>query len=154
MPNIFTTVSKKNIAVIFSVAIFFLIDRLLKLYVLDLYPSYKNILGDVFLFSFTPNQNIAFSLPLSGLWLNWLITLVIVWLIYIAWPKKSPSTFQSNSSALWLMIAGASSNLLDRWQYGYVIDYLELKYFTVFNLADAMIVISALILIWRVKKTK
>ena len=37
------------------------------------------------------------------------------------------------------ILFGAISNILDRFSYGYVVDYLELKYFTVFNLADMMI---------------
>jgi hypothetical protein len=40
-----------------------------------------------------------------------------------------------------LVLIGAISNLYDRLSYSYVIDYLDLKYFTVFNVADAMIVL-------------
>ncbi len=45
---------------------------------------------------------------------------------------------------LTFIIFGAMSNLLDRLKYGCVICYLDLKYFTVFNLADIMIVGGAL----------
>ena len=41
---------------------------------------------------------------------------------------------------LTFIIFGAISNMLDRLKYGFVIDYLDLKYFTVFNMADVMIV--------------
>ena len=53
----------------------------------------------------------------------------------------------------WLLLAiifGAISNLFDRIKYGYVIDYLDLKYFTVFNLADVMIVGGVIGLGWQI----
>ena len=43
-----------------------------------------------------------------------------------------------------LIIFGAVSNLYDRLKYGFVIDYFDLKYFTIFNIADAMIFFGAL----------
>jgi signal peptidase II len=53
---------------------------------------------------------------------------------------------------LTFIIFGAISNILDRLIYGYVIDYLELKYFTVFNLADVMISGGAIILLTKTIK--
>jgi len=47
---------------------------------------------------------------------------------------------EKNAMYLFLVILGALSNLLDRLKFGYVVDYLDLRYFTVFNLADVMIV--------------
>lgn len=38
------------------------------------------------------------------------------------------------------VILGAVSNLADRISHGYVIDYIDVPYFTVFNLADALTV--------------
>lgn len=52
------------------------------------------------------------------------------------------------------IIIGALSNFLDRLKYGYVVDYLDLKWFTVFNLADALISISTIILILYLFRTK
>ena len=48
------------------------------------------------------------------------------------------------STILFFTILGASSNFYDRLKYGFVVDYLDLKYFTVFNVADAMISLSVL----------
>jgi lipoprotein signal peptidase len=42
---------------------------------------------------------------------------------------------------------GALSNALDRLIYGYVIDYLDVLNFTVLNIADILISLSAFILI-------
>jgi signal peptidase II len=48
---------------------------------------------------------------------------------------------------LTFVLFGAISNIVDRLQYGFVIDYLEIKNFTIFNLADVMISSGALFLI-------
>ncbi|MDQ7857523.1 MAG: signal peptidase II [Armatimonadota bacterium] len=42
-----------------------------------------------------------------------------------------------------LMVGGAAANLLDRLRLGYVIDYLDLHVWPVFNAADAAIVVGA-----------
>ena len=50
-------------------------------------------------------------------------------------------------SALTLIIFGALSNFFDRLFLGAVVDYLDLKYYSVFNLADVMIVFGVIMII-------
>jgi len=42
-----------------------------------------------------------------------------------------------------VVLAGAVGNLIDRLQYGYVLDFFEIRGFPVFNLADTCITIGA-----------
>jgi signal peptidase II len=49
--------------------------------------------------------------------------------------------------ALGLVIGGSLSNLLDRVRLGYVTDFLDLRYWPAFNLADSFIVIGVVILL-------
>jgi len=49
--------------------------------------------------------------------------------------------------AFGLIIGGASANILDRLIYGGVIDYLPFLQFSTFNVADAEIVLGALLLV-------
>ena len=49
--------------------------------------------------------------------------------------------------ALGLVIGGSVSNLLDRVRLGYVTDFLDLRYWPAFNLADSFIVIGVGILL-------
>ncbi len=129
--------SKKMTALCLAVIFFVALDRFLK--ILARQGAQANLLGEFLKFDFKANYYIAFSLPLSGIWLNMLIALIILLLSYYlarAWRKDQ----QGAALGLFAIIAGASSNLADRLHYGYVIDYLDLKYFTVFNLADIMIV--------------
>ncbi|MBU3906198.1 signal peptidase II [Patescibacteria group bacterium] len=137
------------------IGIFFIaIDRFLKfLAVGGFIGAPKRVIGDFFQLSFARNYNIAFSLPLAGWWLNVLIILIILALIYdlLYYAKKNDYL---KSYLLFLIILGAASNLFDRLKYGFVIDYFDLKYFTVFNLADAMIVGSVIFLAWRMFRHK
>ncbi|HIJ33827.1 MAG TPA: signal peptidase II, partial [Gammaproteobacteria bacterium] len=54
--------------------------------------------------------------------------------------------------AISLIIGGAVGNLIDRVQYGYVIDFLDFHamgwHWPTFNIADSAIAIGAMILIW------
>jgi signal peptidase II len=49
--------------------------------------------------------------------------------------------------ALGLVIGGSLSNLLDRVRLGYVTDFLDLRYWPSFNLADSFIVIGVVVLL-------
>ncbi len=131
------------------IATFFISDRYLKILALSLSanPPIK-LINELFSFSFTANYYMAFSLPFSGLLLNLAIVLVICILIYyIIFLIKNRKGEKGNTIFLIIILLGAISNILDRFVYGYVVDYLELRYFTVFNLADAMISFGALMLI-------
>jgi signal peptidase II len=50
-------------------------------------------------------------------------------------------------AAFGLVIGGSLSNLLDRVRLGYVTDFLDLRYWPAFNLADSFIVIGVVILL-------
>jgi signal peptidase II len=48
--------------------------------------------------------------------------------------------------ALGLLIGGSTSNLIDRIRLGHVTDFLDLRWWPAFNLADSFIVIGVAIL--------
>ncbi len=49
--------------------------------------------------------------------------------------------------ALFLILAGAIGNLIDRLRFGYVIDFLDFRIWPVFNVADSAITVGILIII-------
>ncbi len=51
--------------------------------------------------------------------------------------------------SLALVLGGAIGNLIDRVRLGYVVDFIDLRVWPVFNLADSAITIGVIILIWR-----
>jgi len=58
--------------------------------------------------------------------------------------------------ALYLILAGAISNLIDRLRVGAVIDFLDFRIWPVFNIADSAITIGAILLAYSIlfKKTR
>ena len=139
----------------FIVVIFFVVfDRLFKgLAMKDVFNEPIQLVSNILSFNFSANYNIAFSLPLAGPILEIIIIFIILFLIYnlIVLLKKHNL---AEAGLMFIIILGAMSNFLDRFKYGYVIDYLDLKYFTVFNLADVMIVGGLVGLVWQLIKKK
>ena len=144
MSKIIASHNIKKIAWLTAGAIFFIIDRYLKNLAINSNGQLHKIIGDVLTFNFIPNYNIAFSLPFNGPWLKAIISLIIlIIIVYLLFAKLKPL----EKMGFFLILLGAISNLIDRWQYNYVIDYFDLKWFTIFNLADVLITGGAAILI-------
>ncbi|MFA6194588.1 MAG: signal peptidase II [Patescibacteria group bacterium] len=163
MNKLISKIKLQNIAISFGIAIFFMTDRYLKILAQGLdSETYFKLIGDWFVFRFTPNPYISFSLPFSGILLNITVILIIFGLIYYIFylilSKKSQNLGLSERKntiiILTIILFGAISNIQDRLVYGYVVDYLELRYFTVFNLADAMISLGVVILIIKTLKAE
>lgn len=135
----------KNIIIISLMLMFFVLDRYLKTLSFNTKPDFP-LLGNFLKFTFFPNQFISFSIPWSGSILNivllFLLVLIISGLIW-SFRKKALGDFLA-LSALFL---GAASNFFDRIRFSYVIDYLSLSFWSVFNLADVLIAVACLYLI-------
>ncbi len=132
-----------NIAWLFALAIFFMLDRFLK--ILAISSNKKIIIPNLLDFNFIPNYNIAFSLPVAGWYLSLMIGLIITAIIIfliLNYQHLKPLEFIS----FFGILLGAISNLIDRLQYGFVVDYLDLRWFTVFNVADALISVCSIVL--------
>lgn len=95
----------------------------------------------------TYNYGVAFSM-LSGMEDWFIVGLRLVVVAFVSWLWwQTPKARGVAHAGYALIIAGAIGNLVDRFLYGYVIDYL-LFYtstwsFAVFNLADSFITIGA-----------
>lgn len=95
----------------------------------------------------TYNLGVAFSM-LSGMdgWFIVGMRLVIVAFVLWLW-RRTPSHRWLAHLGFALIIAGALGNLVDRFLYGHVIDYIlfhtETWSFAVFNLADSFITVGA-----------
>lgn len=93
---------------------------------------------------FFTNLNIAFGLPLPQAVIIILTVLILIFL-GLVWSFNLSKLNFLNVFGLSLVILGALSNLLDRLIFGYVIDYINIFIWPVFNLADAMIVAGLII---------
>lgn len=53
-------------------------------------------------------------------------------------------------SAIAVIIGGSMGNLIDRLFRGYVIDFIDVRFFSIFNIADIMINVGIFLLILKV----
>ena len=117
----------------------FLIDQVLKWKLHDtshqIIPGFMEIIGE-------KNYGIAFSLPIPVL-MSIIVTFILIFgMIYFV--KKSFDLRNKWSVVLvGLVLGGAAGNLFDRILHGYVIDYLSIWKWPVFNFADLCIVVGA-----------
>lgn len=90
------------------------------------------------------NTGIAFGLFKEfSYFFFWLNLLVIIYLFYLfCFGKKGIYFFP-----LALILSGAISNLVDRMLYGGVLDYIDFKFWPVFNLADVFISIGIALIV-------
>ena len=95
------------------------------------------------------NSGFVFGM-LSGRSAPWIVSLVviiaIVAILYVFTREIQYPTL-STRIVFGLTFGGALGNLIDRFRLGYVVDYVDLGWWPVFNIADASINISIVIFI-------
>lgn len=92
------------------------------------------------------NSGIAFGLfPTATAVVIVLTTLAVGWmLVYFA---RSGARHPVLPAALGLLIGGSVANLVDRVRLGHVTDFIDVRYWPAFNLADSFIVAGVAILL-------
>ena len=93
------------------------------------------------------NSGIAFGLFASATSIVIVVTgLAVLWML--AFFGRSGARHPVLPVALGLVIGGSISNLIDRVRLGHVTDFLDLRYWPAFNLADSFIVVGVGILLY------
>ena len=99
------------------------------------------------------NSGIAFGLLDNlgnlGSWLLYLlVTSIIIYFTYLTLKAES----KTESLIMLLILSGGLGNVIDRTIYGYVVDFIHFNFngysFYVFNFADSLITIGAILYIW------
>lgn len=104
----------------------------------------KNFLN----FTLVHNRGAAFGLFQNQLFMFVLISIFAIILILLNLRnKKNSFVFKLSLS---LILGGSTGNLIDRLRFGFVIDFLDLRVWPVFNLADSAITIAAVLLTWEI----
>lgn len=125
---------------------FFLLDRLTKYLSLAL-PEAGVFYFPNFGLKLYYNIGLSFSLPLPPD-LIITLTIIILMILTIVWAKWYQAKKFLLLWPLTLIILGAFSNLLDRFKFGAVIDFIDLWWWPAFNLADLYIVTGCLWLVF------
>ncbi|MEK1865495.1 MAG: signal peptidase II [Rhizobium leguminosarum] len=134
--------------ILFFIVVAVLIDQVVKIAV-DHYLPLQEVVPVIPMLALyrTYNLGVAFSM-LSGMdgWFIVGMRLVIVAFVILLWYRTAKDRWLAHLGYA-LIIAGAIGNLVDRFAYGHVIDYIlfytESWSFAVFNLADSFITIGA-----------
>jgi signal peptidase II len=92
------------------------------------------------------NSGIAFGLFASATPIVTVLTAVAVgWMLLFF--ARSGARHPILPVALGLLIGGSASNLVDRIRLGHVTDFIDLRFWPAFNLADSFIVLGVLVLL-------
>ena len=103
--------------------------------------------------SYSLNTGAGFGILKSSTTLLIWISIIVIGLIFYYY-DKIPLKQKSVQIATALILAGAIGNLIDRIRLGHVIDFIDLKIWPSFNIADSAITIGAIILIMYLIKKK
>ncbi len=127
------------------------VDQASKAYVvahLDLHESWMplDFIEPVFKFTHVHNTGAAFGLFPDGGTVFFVIALVVS-VVIVYYYRKLPGQVWLMRLALGLQLGGAvSNNLIDRVRLGYVVDFFNVTYWPVFNVADSCIVLGVALL--------
>ncbi len=133
------------------VALVLLADQSSKAYVaahLPLHDSWAPVkaLEEVFRFTHVRNTGAAFGLfPQGGI--LFLGIAVVVSAIILYYYRQIPANAWLIRLALGLQLGGALGNALDRLRLGYVVDFFDVSYWPVFNVADSCVVLGVGLLV-------
>jgi signal peptidase II len=98
---------------------------------------------------YTTNSGAAFSLLPSANWLFLAVAVLVVAAILWRWRLLSLEPWWVQAG-VGLLLGGAIANAVDRVTQGYVVDFIQLPRWPVFNAADSGITVAVAILVARI----
>ncbi len=138
-------ISKKSIIFVLFIFLLFIVDQISKeLVIFYILPgSSIPAVGEFIYLTLVKNQGLVMGF-FSDLFYLPIFLIIFLSLIFIfLWLLK---TKKKGSIGIAFIIAGTVGNLWDRVFRGGVIDFIDMKFWPIFNLADIFIVIGAVLL--------
>jgi signal peptidase II len=131
---------------IFLILIF--LDQITKFLILEnlFFGKSQKIFENFLYFTLVKNTGAAFGI-LSGFNFLFIFLTFLFILFVISIYKNLKYLNDFVKYGILLQFSGAISNLIDRIRLGYVIDFIDLKFWPVFNLADIFITIGTFFII-------
>lgn len=124
-----------------------LVDRITKILVENFLDKELSVIKNIFYFTYVKNDGAAFSiLGSQRLLLVILSVLALFFIIYYVTKKDK------NGIGYFFLIGGIIGNLIDRIFLGYVIDFIGIYTFPIFNIADIFIVLGAILVLFEKEK--
>jgi signal peptidase II len=118
-----------------------MVDRITKIWILNTFVLHQSlpVIPGILHFTYVVNRGAAFSLFSGAAWLPWLSLVVSLGLGVMA--VMGPRFSKWEQLGYGLILSGAFGNGIDRFAFGHVIDFVDVRAinFAVFNVADALI---------------
>ncbi len=111
------------------------------------------LIKGIFHITLVHNRGAAFGILKNQVPLFIFVSVVAIILIYFALRDRQRKGHFFYNLSLAFILAGALGNLIDRLRFGYVIDFLDLRVWPVFNVADSAITIGAVFLGYSILKS-
>lgn len=126
-----------------------LLDQIIKFAVrtnMDLYQTIP-IIDGIFHITYIQNTGAAFSLFSGNTGMLALITVIITVGILAYLFKLKNNGHWALMLSLALIVAGGVGNIIDRISLQYVVDFLDLRIWPIFNLADIYVCVGCILLV-------
>jgi len=133
-----------------------ILDQLTKQIVVSLFTlGESTVINSYLSWTYIQNTGAAFSILSGGGAIQKAFLLgvsLFVSLMVMVWIHKTQAIYRQRLFGQFILLSGALGNLLDRAQYGYVVDFIDVHYqnyyWPVFNVADSLIFIGVILLIF------
>jgi len=135
----------------FGIVLVVILDQLSKRIVENSMNYFQriDILGKILGFRYVHNRGVAFGMfsGVEGILIASISTTIIIGLLIFGVIFKNRLS-KIEQFFFGMIIGGALGNLIDRLRLGYVVDFIELPYWPVFNVADTSIVLGTILLLF------
>ncbi|HNV97212.1 MAG TPA: signal peptidase II [bacterium] len=133
----------KKVQIILILFLLFIIDIVSKILILNKLP-----IGGVYLFhgvnfELHKNYGVAFGINIYNILIIPISIIITIFLIMEIQETLKLKKYYL-SFFIGLIIIGATSNLINRITYGYVVDFISIYFFPVFNFSDLYIIIGVI----------
>ena len=153
---------QEKLAYIALVSSFFVLaDQFTKFLAAKYWVVHIDIIDGFFKLMYSENTGIAFSIPVQYMLMIALNLALMILVIYLA-IKELNLNSKLAILAVSLILGGGLGNIIDRLFHGYVIDFISIWKYPIFNLADVYVTIGVLsvvifydkIKIWKIQIMK
>lgn len=137
---------KKKIALYTSIIL--ITDQIIKYFVSN-YLENIVVIKNVLSFTLVKNNGVAFSALSGNRIFIVILSIILIGFIFYFLQKDYINKGKHNNLVIIsfsLLLGGTFGNLIDRVFRGYVIDYINISFFSIFNLADICITLGVILL--------